>query len=142
MINQINVGVIGTGWCGGIRANACHDTPLVNKLFLAETNTKRLNELKNSLDIEGATENWKELINNDITKVEKGVKIKVLIIEELLTVNLKTANSEIKFVLKGKMDRVQEEDGMLHVLDYKTGNVEPNKLTFTDNKDIIQNKKT
>ena len=65
MINQINVGVIGTGWCGGIRANACHDNPLVNKLFLAETNTKRLNELKNSLDIEGATENWKELINND-----------------------------------------------------------------------------
>ena len=64
MINQINVGVIGTGWCGGIRANACHVT-LVNKLFLAETNTKRLNELKNSLDIEGATENWKELINND-----------------------------------------------------------------------------
>ena len=42
MINQINVGVIGTGWCGGIRANACHDNPLVNKLFIAETNTKRL----------------------------------------------------------------------------------------------------
>ena len=65
MINQINVGVIGTGWCGGIRANACNDNPLVNKLFLAETNAKRLNELKNSLDIEGATEDWKELINND-----------------------------------------------------------------------------
>ena len=65
MINQINVGVIGTGWCGGIRANACHDNPLVNKLFLAETNTKRLNVLKNTLDIEGATEDWKELINND-----------------------------------------------------------------------------
>ena len=32
MINQINVGVIGTGWCGGIRANACHDNPLVNNL--------------------------------------------------------------------------------------------------------------
>ena len=40
------------------------------------------------------------------------------------------------------MDRVQEEDGVLHVLDYKTGNVEPNKLTFTDNEDIIQSKKT
>ncbi len=65
MINQINVGVIGTGWCGGIRANACHNNPLVNKLFLAETNTKRLNELKNSLDVKGATEDWKELINND-----------------------------------------------------------------------------
>ena len=65
MINQINVGVIGTGWCGGIRANACHDNPLVNKLFLAEINAKRLNELNTSLDIEGVTEDWKELINND-----------------------------------------------------------------------------
>ena len=65
MINQINVGVIGTGWCGGIRAKACHDNPLVNKLFLAEINIKRLNELKNSLDIEGATEHWKELIKSD-----------------------------------------------------------------------------
>jgi len=65
MINQINVGVIGTGWCGGIRANACHDNPLVNKLFLAEKNTKRLNELNTSLDIDGVTEDWKELINND-----------------------------------------------------------------------------
>ena len=34
MINQINVGVIGTGWCGGIRANACAENPLVDKLSL------------------------------------------------------------------------------------------------------------
>ena len=58
MINQINVGVIGTGWCGGIRANACNDNPLVNKLFIAETNKKRLNELQASLELEYATENW------------------------------------------------------------------------------------
>ena len=51
MINQINVGVIGTGWCGGIRANACADNPLVDKLYIAETNSNRLKELKNSLNI-------------------------------------------------------------------------------------------
>ena len=97
---------------------------------------------KNIIAFQTILKNVKELINSDISKVEKGTKIKVLIIEELLTVNFKTTNLEIKFALKGKMDRVQEEDGVLHVLDYKTGNVEPNKLTFTDNKDIIQNKKT
>jgi len=97
---------------------------------------------KNIIAFQAILKNVKELINSDISKVKKGVKIKVLIIEELLTVNLKTTNSEIKFTLKGKMDRVQEEDGALHVLDYKTGNVEPNKLTFTNNEDIIQNKKT
>ena len=103
---------------------------------------KDYNYGKNIIAFQTILKNVKELINSDISKVEKGTKIKVLIIEELLTVNFKTTNSEIKFSLKGKMDRVQEEDGVLHVLDYKTGNVEPNKLTFTDNKDIIQNKKT
>jgi len=103
---------------------------------------KDYNYGKNIIAFQAILKNVKELINSDISKVEKGTKIKVLIIEELLTVNLKTTNSEIKFALKGKMDRVQEEDGVLHVLDYKTGNVEPNKLTFTDNEDIIQSKKT
>lgn len=103
---------------------------------------KDYNYGKNIIAFQTILKNIKELINSDISKVEKGTKIKVLIIEELLTVNFKTTNLEIKFALKGKMDRVQEEDGVLHVLDYKTGNVEPNKLTFTDNEDIIQNKKT
>ena len=65
LIKQINVGVIGTGWCGGIRANACNNNPLVDKLYIAETNKKRLIELKNSLDLEDATENWQELVSND-----------------------------------------------------------------------------
>ncbi len=70
MIKQINVGVIGTGWCGGIRANACNNNPLVDKLYIAETNKKRLLELKNSLEPEGATENWQDLIsNNDIDTI-------------------------------------------------------------------------
>ena len=103
---------------------------------------KDYNYGKNIIAFQTILKNVKELINNDISKVKKGVKIKVLIIEKLLTANLKTANSEIKFVLKGKMDRVQEENGIIHILDYKTGNVEPSKLTFTDNEDIIQNKKT
>ena len=65
MIKQINVGIIGTGWCGGIRANACNNNPLVDKLYIAETNKKRLVELKSSLDLEGTTENWRELVSND-----------------------------------------------------------------------------
>ena len=65
LIKQINVGVIGTGWCGGIRANACNDNPLVNKLYIAETNKKRLYELKNSLDLENATEDWQNLVYDD-----------------------------------------------------------------------------
>ena len=64
MIKQINVGVIGTGWCGGIRANACHLNPLVDKLYIAETNESRLNELKGKLELEQATNDWKLLTQN------------------------------------------------------------------------------
>ena len=38
---------------------------MVDKLYIAETNKKRLDELKNSLDLEDASENWKDLISND-----------------------------------------------------------------------------
>jgi scyllo-inositol 2-dehydrogenase (NAD+) len=64
LINQINVGVIGTGWCGGIRANACFASPLVDKLFIAEKNSDRLKELSSEIEVEGSTNNWMELIEN------------------------------------------------------------------------------
>ena len=40
------------------------------------------------------------------------------------------------------MDRVQEVNGTIEVIDYKTGNVNPNKLSFINNDDITENKKT
>ena len=35
-INQINVGVVGVGWVGGIRATAVKKNPIVDKLYIAE----------------------------------------------------------------------------------------------------------
>ena len=44
-MKQINVGIIGTGWCGGIRANTCARYPSVDELHIAETNPERLAEV-------------------------------------------------------------------------------------------------
>ena len=44
-MKQINVGIIGTGWCGGIRAQTCASNPLVKSLHLAETRPERLAEV-------------------------------------------------------------------------------------------------
>ena len=46
MMKQINVGVVGTVWCGGIRANTCANNPLVNELHIAEINPERLKKVK------------------------------------------------------------------------------------------------
>ena len=44
-MKRINVGIIGTGWCGGIRANTCANNALVDELHIAEIKPDRLDEI-------------------------------------------------------------------------------------------------
>ena len=44
-MDKINVGVIGTGWCGGIRAEACAKSAIVEELHVAEIKEDRLKEI-------------------------------------------------------------------------------------------------
>lgn len=61
-MRQINVGVIGTGWCGGIRANTCAASPLVNELHIAEINPERLQEVKQETSPKTATADYRDLL--------------------------------------------------------------------------------
>jgi len=45
---QINVAVIGAGWCGGIRAAASAASPWVDELHITEINDERLKEIARS----------------------------------------------------------------------------------------------
>ena len=44
-MQQINLGIIGTGWCGGIRAVTASRSPLVRELHLAEIDPNRLEDI-------------------------------------------------------------------------------------------------
>ena len=61
-MRQIGVGVIGTGWCGGIRAETCAAHPLVRSLHLAETRPQRLAEMADRTRAHTATANYRELL--------------------------------------------------------------------------------
>ena len=63
-MRQIDVGVIGTGWCGGIRAVAAANSPLVRHLHIAEIRPERLAEVKAQTTPVTATENYTELLAN------------------------------------------------------------------------------
>ncbi len=63
-MNELNVGVIGTGWCGGIRAITAANSALVGALHIAETNAERLDEMKGLVSPVTATSNWEDLITN------------------------------------------------------------------------------
>jgi predicted dehydrogenase len=63
-MKQINIGVIGTGWCGGIRANTCASSALVNELHIAEINPERLAEVAKETKPLSATSDYTDLISN------------------------------------------------------------------------------
>jgi predicted dehydrogenase len=64
-MKRINIGVIGTGWTGGIRANACARSPLIDELHIAEINPDRLAEVRGETDPVFATTDWEELLKKD-----------------------------------------------------------------------------
>ncbi len=63
-MEPINVGIIGTGWCGGIRAETCADSPFVNELHIAETKPERLAEMQRLTNPKTATEDYRHLLDN------------------------------------------------------------------------------
>jgi scyllo-inositol 2-dehydrogenase (NAD+) len=63
-MKQINVGIIGTGWCGGIRAVASAASPWVNELHIAEIKEERLKEVADATNPVTATTDYRKLLEN------------------------------------------------------------------------------
>jgi predicted dehydrogenase len=64
-MKRIGVGIIGTGWCGGIRAETCARHPLVESLHVAETRPERLREIAAKTGAKTATADYRELLRLD-----------------------------------------------------------------------------
>ncbi len=64
-MKQINLGIIGTGWCGGIRANTCANNALVDELHIAEISPDRLDEVAKETGAKTATTDYTELLVKD-----------------------------------------------------------------------------
>ncbi len=64
-MKHIKVGVIGTGWCGGIRANTCASSPWVKELHIAEIREERLKEVAAQTHPVSATTDYRVLLADD-----------------------------------------------------------------------------
>lgn len=60
----LEVAIVGTGWCGGIRAVAAGNSPMVRKLHLAEVNEERLEEVRVLSGADRVTTDWEELVTD------------------------------------------------------------------------------
>src|SRR6185437_2530632 len=64
-MKQIGVGIVGTGWCGAIRARTCAEHPLVGSLHLAEIRPERLAEVAAATHAARAVADYRELARRD-----------------------------------------------------------------------------
>ncbi len=61
-MKQIEVGIIGTGWIGELRAHTCARHPLVSGLHLAEIDEARLRRIAKETGARTATTDYRELL--------------------------------------------------------------------------------
>jgi hypothetical protein len=84
------------------------------------------------LTFEIAIQFLRNFLNHEISELEKGKKIKIIDIEKEISIqhNIKEIDAPIR--LNGHIDRIDEVDGVLRIVDYKTGKVEVRNLNFND----------
>ena len=69
-MKQVEVAVIGTGWCGGIRAQTLASSALVDKLHICEIRPERLEEVRAQTNSATATTDYRDIVANpDISVV-------------------------------------------------------------------------
>ncbi|WP_370390217.1 PD-(D/E)XK nuclease family protein [uncultured Winogradskyella sp.] len=87
---------------------------------------------KNLIIFEIAQHLISNFLDLEIDALKKGNTIKILAIESNISCSVSIKGMEWPIVLKGKIDRVDEYNGDVRVIDYKSGKVEQNKVVVDD----------
>ena len=115
----------------------------IEKAFIQLLSNQAMKEGKNYLSLEIAKK-----LTKDFLKLEKQLiqstknmnqEIRIISKEEILSHQLTVEG--INFNLTGKADRIDFDGDILRIIDYKTGSVEENEVTFAEFDELIENPK-
>ena len=99
---------------------------------------------KNLLAFEVAKRNVYNFLQLEKKDIEEGQAIKVLMLEASLSCDIEVPNLPFPIKIAGKVDRIEERNGTIRIIDYKTGKVLGNTLQINDFTDLtsdIKNEK-
>ncbi|UJH69210.1 PD-(D/E)XK nuclease family protein [Allomuricauda sp. SCSIO 65647] len=111
--------------------------PTVEEQFLKWYSPNSLKSGQTLIVFNVITKYLQNLIDNEISDAEQH-EIKILGIEKEVSLDLDIQELGFPVTLKGKIDRIDEKDGQLRILDYKTGRVISSEVEITDMKNITQ----
>jgi hypothetical protein len=99
---------------------------------------------KNLLAFEVAKRNVYNFLQLEKKDIEEGQAIKVLLLEASLSCEIEVKSLPFPIKIAGKVDRIEERNGAIRIIDYKTGKVDGNSLKIQDFGDLtsdIKNEK-
>lgn len=108
----------------------------IEKQFREHYTKAPLDSGKNLLIFEVARRYVRNFIKSEIKEIRIGNSIKVLKIEEKLKSIFPVEELDFPVYLKGTVDRVDEFNGKMRIIDYKTGRVEQSKVEVVDWEEI------
>ncbi len=108
----------------------------IEKQFREHYTKAPLDKGKNLLIFEVARRYVRNFLRSEIKSLKAGNTLKILEIEEKLKIQLSIDGLDFPVFLKGTVDRVDEFNGKLRIIDYKTGKVEQNKVEVVDWEEI------
>jgi hypothetical protein len=91
-----------------------------------------LNKGKNRLIVEVAKQFLRNFLNHETAVLKTGKSLKILQIEQDLEFDINIDGIDFPIKLKGQVDRIDVLDGVLRIIDYKTGKVEQTNLNIKD----------
>ena len=87
---------------------------------------------KNKLIFEVSKNYLKRFLNLELAEIRKGKRIEILSLEEKLSIEIQIEGLDFPIKLGGIVDRIDRVDGVLRILDYKTGMVKATDLKMPD----------
>lgn len=104
----------------------------VTKQFRKNYSSNSITTGKNYLAFEIAKQFVLNFLNFEISELKKGSDIKITGLEVPIEINHYVEDLDLEIKLKGKIDRIDEHNGDLRIIDYKTGKVSLRDLRIKD----------
>jgi hypothetical protein len=106
---------------------------VILKYFKQEYKEGEITKGKNLLAFEVAKRNVYNFLQVEKKAiVENNDAIKVLLLEESLSCEIQLESFDFPIKIAGKVDRIEERNGIIRIIDYKTGRVDAGSLKLND----------
>jgi hypothetical protein len=106
---------------------------VILKFFKKEYKEGEINKGKNLLAFEVAKRNVYNFLQLEKKAIlEENAAIKVLLLEKPLSCEIQLDSFDFPILIAGKVDRIEERNGVIRIVDYKTGKVDAHSLKLSD----------